>query len=557
MSKLTQSVRNRTHLIVFTVGVIVLGALYTGTMATAAPSLPAGATRTAQSTTAKIGAGAVAHAKTYVTQPAITAAQQAKVNAAMATANRPGPSFKKYAGAISQDGGAPVEAPSSANALPADFVVMRNKKLPAGGAFSGVSEPSTAGTGKNIFQTGNWFATYSHNNGGIWTYLNPFTIFGSGFCCDQVTVFDSTHQRVFWLMQFGDHIVLANSSVTDLAGWCFYNIGPANYSLPAGDSFDYNHMGISTNNVFWSTDIYNSGGGFVESMVSRFPIDPMVNCAGFGFGFIPDSNTFAPSFVQGVGDVMYWGSDWTNLGLGNGFRVYRWEDASGALAVYDRAIDAFTFMFQGGGNCASADAVVTNWCWFADSRMQGGGYLGIPSASEPNTTDTVIGFAVTAGQGGFAPFPFTRRIYFRASDMTYLGSNNLYSTGFAIIYPDQVANAHGAIGMVTTWGGGTGTTHYFPGTLLTIDDDFSSAQPWANNFITFGAGNSCGGGTGRWGDYQTIRAWNPNQLVFNAVSFSLTANASVGCGNTQPVAERNYVFGRGRDVASFNAYKAK
>ncbi len=555
MRYLSRFSRGRKYLIAFTAGVLVLGGVVTTQMATAAPALPVGATGVGHSSATTASAGTMVTGKTYAKQPALTAAQQKQVQAGMATSYRPGPAFPVYKGPVPKPAG-PGFLPPTANATPpGTFKVFRNTTLPAGGQFSGVGEPSTAGSGRHVFQSGNWYAAYSHNNGTNWTYLNPFSIFGGGYCCDQVTVTDTTHERVFWLLQYGDHITIANSSISNLASWCFYNFTPGQVGLTGG-SFDFNHMTVDANNVFWSTDVYGVTG--VASLVERLPIDAMVNCAGFGWSFITRGDTFAPSFVQTTGDVQYWGSDNTNLGLGNGFRVFSWQDQSGSYSIFDRGIDPFTYMSQGSGKCASPDGVVTNWCWFDDSRMAGGGYLGIPSIAEQgsfgvNANDTIIGFAMAAQQDGGHPFPFTRRIYFRASDMTYLGYSEDWGSFAAFIYPDMAANGHGDVGMVMAWGGGTGTTHYYPGIFIVIDDDFSPAQPFAYSYVTSGAGNACDAGTNqpRWGDYLSIRAWNPTRNVWMASGYALTANASGGCGVTQPIAAHNIVFGRVRDAASY------
>src|SRR5438874_2227380 len=81
--------------------------------------------------------------------------------------------------------------PSAPNAYDT-FTIFRDSTIPASGIAGGYGyasytmEPSTAGNGKYIFQTGNWYASRSYDNGSTWSYLNPFSMFGSGYCCDQV-----------------------------------------------------------------------------------------------------------------------------------------------------------------------------------------------------------------------------------------------------------------------------------------------------------------------------------------------------------------------------------
>jgi hypothetical protein len=541
--------------------VLVGVALLPGAGASAAPS---GAASIHSASSATIAPGGVAHPQLLTSAPVISPQEQQQVAAATALANRPGPRGTMTAKRPPAPKDPPMAAPVAGRAAaPTDVTTLRDNVLPAGGQFSGVGEPSTDANGRFVFQTGNWYAARSADNGATWTYLNPFTIFGAGFCCDQVTVLDTSHNRQFWLLQYNDgHLVLANSPGNDLASWCFYGVTPGLFGLPATDVFDFNKIAVDANNVFFSTNVYATNG-FAGALVARWPIDAMSTCAGFGFNFVFRSTDFSVTFVQGTGDTMYWGTNWpTNAALGSTFRVFSWVDSSGSFSSFDRSLDAYTFLFSNTGTCGSADAVVTNWCQFTDSRMTGSGYVAIPSTAQNNSAgshnnDAIVGFAFNARQDAGHPFPFIRRVYFRASDMAYLGFSENWGTFGAFLYPDLAPNARGHVGEVWAWGGGTGTTHYFPGFGYSIDDDIAPNQPWTYVYQGFGAGNACvdpaNSNFSRWGDYLTVRAWNPSRDVWIGSAYLLTANATQ-CGFTQPVAAHNFVFGRVRDAGSYNRW---
>ncbi|MFF0133424.1 hypothetical protein ACFYTG_48535 [Streptomyces mirabilis] len=117
---------------------------------------------------------------------------------------------------------------------------VRDSAIPtsaiSGGAssLSSTQEPSTDANGSNIFQTGNWYATRSTDNGATWSYLDPYSLFGSGFCCDQVTQYDPATGRQFWLLQFSDHLVIANASASGsgaFTNWCYWSITPSNVNI--------------------------------------------------------------------------------------------------------------------------------------------------------------------------------------------------------------------------------------------------------------------------------------------------------------------------------------
>lgn len=532
----------------------------------AATALPKGASGMAAAGTGTVGPATHAWAMTYSTPPIPSDFEYRQAIAAQALSPRAGPMPQAagvYQGDIRGPIGPSTRFKSESGEAPTDLSIYRQSSLPAGGLMSAVNEPSTANNGKYIFATGNWYAARSINNGAAssWTYLDPFSLFGSGFCCDQVTVYDSSHDRIFWLLQFSDHLTLANSDGQDMVGWCYYNWAPASFGLPSNYVFDYNHMAVSTNFVYVSTNVYTNTGASAGSLVFRTPIDAQTGCAGFSYSWVYRGSEFANAFVQAAGDTMYWGTNWTtDLTLGSTFRILRWDDNSGSYSWYDRAIDAFTFMFVNSGqNCGSADGVVLNWCQRTDSRMSGGGYLGIPSLGRPeNPNDAVVGFAFNAKNDGVHPFPYIRRVYFRASDLGYLGASEFWGSWAAHLYPDLAPDARGHVGMVFAWGGGTDTSHYYPAAGVMVDDDISPAQPWAYSFLTNGAGNPClnSDGTRRWGDYLTVRPYEPSRYGWIAATFRLTANAG-SCGATAPVNVRNVVFGRERDRQAYARWSTK
>jgi hypothetical protein len=524
-----------------------------------------GATGAMEAETVTTEAGTLVEAVALPQPPTPTAEQLQTMTEALQNSPRPGPSAlgKLDQGPFPEPNGPPTVAPDEASqfdeqALPTDLVIFRNTALSSGGLKSGVDEPSTANNGSYYFTTGNWYAAVSKNAGQTWGYLDPFTLFGSGFCCDQVTVYDSSHNRVFWLLQFNDRLVLANSDGKDLTHWCSYSWYPSQFGFPAGSAFDYNHMAVSTNFVYVTTNVYPSSGDG-GALVFRIPIEEQSNCESTGASYVFRTSEFSDAFVQAASDTMYWGTNWTNMTLGSSFRVLRWPDNSGTYYWYDRTIDPFSFMFFGESqSCASQDGVVLNWCERTDSRMSGGGYLAMPSLSEDGN-DAVIGFAFNAMNDGSHPFPYIRRVYFKASDLTYLGYSEFYGTWGAVLYPDMAPDARGHIGMVFAWGGGTGTSHYKPGAGIMVDDDVSPTQPWAYNYYQSGNGNPClntNDGLRRWGDYLTVRPFEPSRYGWFGSTFALSADAG-SCSATASVDVRNVAFGRERDRGAWLRWAPK
>jgi hypothetical protein len=520
-------------------------------------SSPEPSTGSTEASSGTVAPGNLVVAATSQTPPAVSQAQLDAAAQAAAKSPRPGPDSNVYNGPVPAPSGS--EMTRSGTDAVGDLKILNNRTLPPGGLRSGVGEPSADINGKNIFAVGNWYAAFSKNNGKFWTYLDPFTIFGPGYCCDQVAVYDLSHNRQFWLLQYGDHLATANSGGTDLVSWCNYNWSPTNFGLPSTYQFDYNHMAVSTRFLYVSTNVY-SPSGFAGALVFRMPIDEMSNCAGFTYNYIFRSTEFADAFVQPAGDTMYWGTNWTtDLALGSTYRVLRWADDSGTFFWFDRAIDPYTFMFFGGTQNCGGGAVL-NWCQRTDSRMSGGGYLGAPTLGSDNSTgghdnDAILGFAFNAKNDGNHPYPFTRRIYFRASDIAYLGYSEAWATWGAFLYPDLAADSRGHVGWVTAFGG----SGIYPSSALIVNDDFAQAQPWQRVDFQSGAGNAClnsADGLRRWGDYLTVRPTSPARYTWMATGFVMLANATF-CNQDQGsnVQVKNVVIGRERDTLSYTRWK--
>jgi hypothetical protein len=92
--------------------------------------------------------------------------------------------------------------------------------------------------------------------------------------------------------------------------------------------------------------------------------------------------------------------------------VFAWAGNSGSYSWWDRTVASYWYYTRNSGqNCGSTDGVVTNWCQYSDSRT-----LGVYLAAG------TLGFSFNAKQDASHPFPFTRIVWFRQSDMAYLGA---------------------------------------------------------------------------------------------------------------------------------------
>jgi hypothetical protein len=507
---------------------------------------PAGASATASSqagggTTSQ---GTPVEAAFSAVPPTLSPEQLVEFQAAFAKSNRSGPTNLPHA-AMRADGpvGPATELrPLAKAAAPTDFFISDRLAKPSGALFSAVGEPSGDNAGNLRFQTGNWYAATSFDGGATFKFVNPFTIFGTNFCCDQVAIYDPGRNAWFWLLQYNDgHLVLANSR--NLVNWCFYTWRPASFGLTG--ELDYNDLALTTNDIYIVSNFFPSGGGS-GSIVARLPIDPQLTCSGFSYRWFARTDlgfTWKP--VSGATDVLYWGTNWFGT-LGSSFRIFKWAENSTTIFWFDRTLGT-TFAFftrNSGQNCGSRDGVVKNWCQFADSRVLGGARY-----SDPNGTAQLV-FSFNAKQGGpfSIAFPYTERVHFRESDFSYLFSDRIFNNTIAFQFTSLATDARGHIGMTTLFGGGTGSSHTFPSGGVDLNDDVTPNQPWTFGVNAFGNGNACNdSGIFRSGDFLTTRAYRPTNTLFLGYNFVLTQDAG-GCGFGAQVNPHEALFGRVRDL---------
>ncbi|MDP9239491.1 MAG: hypothetical protein M3O55_02475, partial [Actinomycetota bacterium] len=530
-------------------GVVVAATLMTGTSpAGTAPVAPKAHTQKAISRMLPAG-----HRVNPKSIPVLSAAARATATAAAKAESLrrpfPGPDWvtRQASGTKSSSAASLGKAttPTTPNALP--ISTFRNTVIPTSGVTSTVSEPSTDQSGKNIMETSNWTAQYSHDNAATWTSLDPFTIFGSGFCCDQVTAYDPGRDRQYWLLQYGDHLTIANSPAGDLsaASWCYYSINPTLVGRPATDEFDYNDIAIGTNYLYLSTNMFDPNN-FSGTAVLRFSLDLMTSCSGLTVPSFVRTDLFTLKLAQGVSDVMYAASDAPNGLVGNTLRIVTWDDASGTISTFDKAILPFAYMsVNSGQQCGSADLVVNNWCQRTDSRVLGAAKGG-----------GKIHFSWNVKQGAAGrPFPYTREITLAESNLAIQTQRDLFGNSLAHLYVSMSPDRRGHIGYVDTFGGGTGVSHTFPGILVGIVDDATPFFPGDVSFLLAGSGGGCdAGGIFRWGDYTTARGGYTGAGVWTVTSWYRTENSVVSCGTPVPISLRSIVIGRARDLPAYNRW---
>jgi hypothetical protein len=219
-------------------------------------------------------------------------------------------------------------------------------------------------------------------------------------------------------------------------------------------------------------------------------------------------------------------------------RIFEWTEGSISVTYTDHTIAAFPWLFQGDGNCASQDGVVTNWCSNVDSTIATAYYS---RAAYRGYGPGVLGFAWTQGPTSFDTFPSVYRVYFALPSLAYKSSDYVYDTLYAVVAPLFATNVFGFVGGVMSFGGGTGTggstEDFYPSALFLLEDTDSPGMPW-NTTAIYGTANIPGTS---WSVSNSIRADLPADEVFIAAS-------TVSDGSVVPVV---FIFGRERYANSY------
>jgi hypothetical protein len=431
---------------------------------------------------------------------------------------------------------------------PGDFTIFKDTTIPAqcsGCGQSTVNEPDTANSGRYIVQTSNWDIAYTTNGGAsppTWLYQNPYSL-SSGFCCDQAVTYVPNRDRfVYEGLTLGsgsaEGFNIATTKSTAPTSWCVYHFSAASFGGTAGDLLDYPKIAYANNNIYVTWNHYNSSGNWVDTGLARLPLDPLSACNGFSYNYLTrnDNFTFGLTYGSSSLDTFYWVSNWytQSSGSGSSERIYRWPENSGTYFFNDVAVSPYNFS---GGSCASQDGVVTNWCTRLDPRWETAWISRAEYNAQANSAfagDTILGVSITVGPGGGDPFPYVIYEYFKLNSLTYVQTSATFNDGFAFAYAGCSPDAKGYVGCSMSWGGGTGSTDYFPGGLIVIQDGINPTQPWAYSFNLFGNGNATA-----WGDYQVSQPFEPDVGPWITTEWAVNGSGAV--------VPHVVIWGRGHD----------
>jgi hypothetical protein len=398
-----------------------------------------------------------------------------------------------------------------------DLIVKRDTVLDgAPPTFtSAVADPSVGGIGQAIFQTFNWYAAGSTDNGATWEYIDPYTAFpatgnfAAGFCCNQRVTQDTARDLVFWSLQYkktgngasdtnGIRIAVAHGAA-DIASntWQVHEFTPANFGAQyaQGHWLDFPGLAVSSNYLYFTYNIFTTtesepgnpnSVSWVASAIGRVPLDALNANTAFTLDtFVTTSpQLFTLTPVSGATTRMFFGAVSTSTSI----TVVDWPESTTTPLLHTVSGLNSTYFFPAFNRptCPAFDG--TDPCMNGDSRMQTG-WL--------NSTELGFAWASSQNDGAGRPYPFTRVVIVNPSaPATVLSQPDIFNTSYAFMYPALAVNARGHVGgAIDALGGSQGAG--IASTLLALVRDNYSAGSWA----TAAVATSNAGTAGRWGNY--------------------------------------------------------
>ncbi|MGA1607591.1 MAG: hypothetical protein ACO4CT_11445 [Planctomycetota bacterium] len=457
---------------------------------------------------------------------------------------------KVLMGALSTHGGPPVPVgafqpgPNTPEAEVFDpavidtgqFRFFQNEAVtPAGASTSTTGEPSIAQTDHVMFQTGNWYAAVSRDNGASWDHVNPYTFFPSrdgGFCCDQRVVYIPSHDITVWVLQYsysaasgtaGYRIAVANGD-TELgsgnsADWTSYYITPQNrFGFGTNVWFDFPDIAYSDDGFYLSANVFDSASpaNYVGTAIIRTDLSALQANGSIPLSFINSISHgvgFAPRMAKaGVGDGIHWGC----LDSTSSVQVGFFSD----MGTYNTSIQTIGSVTSGGiASTPSPDGV--NWAARANTRFRGA----FGSSGE-------FGLMFTSGPVGTRTNPFIRVVRINPHPARTVASEvDIWNSTGAWAYGAAATNAQGHVGIVVAYSSSTVQLQ----TALGLVDNYSA---WPGSFFT-GASGTTSPNQPRWGDYFTVQRHSRYPDTFVATGMS-QRGGSTNADNTP----RAFWFGR-------------
>lgn len=417
------------------------------------------------------------------------------------------------AAASSEGPAAPVlsgNALSGSNALGSDslnsagsFVYYQDSLLGTGAGPSGnqsvVGETGVASNYRAVFQTGNWYAAVSGDNGANWQYASPYTTFPAswgGFCCDQRAVEVPSYNMTLWYLQYNPNANTNGVRIAVASGynnlldnsWTYWDFTPANFGFSSTNTqLDFPHMEVSNDYAYFSSNVFDlaNPSHFLDSVMWRVPLSNLSSGSGFSYWYWTESNG-SLGLTSNATSTMYAGTV-TGATTMTVYEQPEVPDNTVTPQLFTHNISGLNTTYFATHNSYTPDGY--DWSSFSDSRVQTAWVSG-----------STIGFMWDSSQGTGRAQPFVRTVRLNTS-YGIVDQPDLWSSSVAWQYPSLSVDARGDLAGEVLVGGGVDTSHAIYPQMNTLIWDGYSPNPNTSGWENYYAQGSTNGGGNRWGDF--------------------------------------------------------
>jgi hypothetical protein len=386
-----------------------------------------------------------------------------------------------------------------------------------------INEPSGAvSSGGIVFETANSYASWS-KDGVHFTQLQPTTIFPNnvdgGFCCDQIVIYAPSIDRFIWVMQYWqgtngeNRYRLAAASPATVqssngTSWTYWDITSA--QIGAGTGWvDYPDLSLGNNNVYLSADVVGGGRYVVRIPLSQIQSGSTIN---FNYtDYTKGGSAYGGHLAQNAQDEEFWAGQNSNSQI----RVFQWPESSGSYSWTDVNIGSWPQPAGSSSSCSSTTPDKQDWLNKLLTSFPGNAVLGatrLIGNGDAKRKQNELLLAWTACAGSNFPQPQVQWVALDVNNnFNLISQQQIWNPNYAFAYPAFGVNANNDIGMSLEWGGGGNYENHVVG--------------FWGDYIVYATTNSTVG-TGRFGDYVTLRPYPPDNKRFSAYGYGITGSGA-------------------------------
>jgi len=220
------------------------------------------------------------------------------------------------------------------------FVDLIISKLIPADCQSNAGQGGLGAAGEEVFYTGNGFAARRNADGeetAEWQFANSYADFPS-FCCDQIGLYDPSRDTHFWLRmgapgENGENEFKLGVSTDACQTFAIYTVRPTGVDGSwTNQRWDHPYMELGAGCLYLSLNVLDASGAWMRSVMLRFPLNELIQRAGFLYAYYQSSewSTFVP--VSVVEQRIFWASKWpAEPAPSSKVGIWAWDEGEAAI----------------------------------------------------------------------------------------------------------------------------------------------------------------------------------------------------------------------------------